>query len=72
VFRMQRELPQPSDPRPKYRVQMQEHFWHQLYLPLGRLVQRTAERVTILQGGRLSTYLLYSFMTLILLLVWVL
>jgi formate hydrogenlyase subunit 3/multisubunit Na+/H+ antiporter MnhD subunit len=72
VFRMQRELPHPSDAKPTYRVQMQEHFWHQLYLPLGRLVQRTAERVTILQGGRLSTYLLYSFMTLILLLVWVL
>ncbi|MFA6231825.1 MAG: hydrogenase 4 subunit B [Rhodanobacter sp.] len=72
VFRMQRELPKPSDSKPNYRVLVQEHLWHQLYLPLARLVQRTAERVTILQGGRLSTYLLYSFMTLILLLVWVL
>ncbi|MDE3210586.1 MAG: hydrogenase 4 subunit B [Pseudomonadota bacterium] len=72
VFRMQRELPAPSDSKPHYHVQVQEHLWHRLYLPLARLVQRTAERVTILQGGRLSTYLLYSFMTLILLLVWVL
>jgi len=72
VFRMQRELPLPSDPQPQYRVQVEEHFWHALYLPLSRIVLRTAERVTILQGGRLATYLLYSFLTLILLLVWVL
>lgn len=72
VFRMQRELPHPSDSKPTYRVRVQEHFWYRLYLPLAGLVQRTAERVTVLQGGRLSTYLLYSFMTLILLLVWVL
>ncbi|MDE2156211.1 MAG: hydrogenase 4 subunit B [Xanthomonadaceae bacterium] len=72
VFRMQRELPLPSDPQPQYRVQIEEHFWHALYLPLSRIVLRSAERVTILQGGRLATYLLYSFLTLILLLVWVL
>ena len=72
VFRMERELPLPSDAKPRYRVKVEEHFWYTLYLPLARLVQRIAERVTILQGGRLAIYLLYSFMTLILLLVWVL
>lgn len=72
VFRMARELPSPGDAAPHYQVQVEEHFWHVAYLPLARLVQRIAERVTILQGGRLAIYLLYSFMTLILLLMWVL
>ena len=72
VFRMERELPSPADVQPQYRVKVEERFWHALYLPLARLVQRIAERVTILQGGRLAIYLLYSFMTLLLLLVWVL
>lgn len=72
VFRMERELPSPADAQPQYRVKVEERFWHALYLPLARLVQRIAERVTILQGGRLAIYLLYSFMTLLLLLVWVL
>ena len=62
----------PSDAKPQYRVKVEERFWYALYLPLARLVQRIAERVTILQGGRLAIYLLYSFMTLLLLLVWVL
>ncbi len=72
VFRMERQLPSPADAQPQYRVKVEERFWHALYLPLARLVQRIAERVTILQGGRLAIYLLYSFMTLLLLLVWVL
>ena len=72
VFRMERQLPSPADAQPQYRVKVEERFWHALYLPLARLVQRLAERVTILQGGRLAIYLLYSFMTLLLLLVWVL
>ena len=72
VFRMERQLPSPADTQPQYRVKVEERFWHALYLPLARLVQRIAERVTILQGGRLAIYLLYSFMTLLLLLVWVL
>jgi len=69
---MERQLPSPADAQPQYRVKVEERFWHALYLPLARLVQRIAERVTILQGGRLAIYLLYSFMTLLLLLVWVL
>ncbi len=72
VFRMERQLPSPADAQPQYRVKVEERFWHALYLPLARLVQRLAERVTVLQGGRLAIYLLYSFMTLLLLLVWVL
>jgi hypothetical protein len=39
-----------------------------LYKPLARSVQRVAESVAWLQQGRISTYLLYSFVTLLVLL----
>jgi len=69
VFRQQRELPLPSDPQPRYSVLISDRFWHALYLPLARLTRRIADSLAFLQGGRLSIYLLYSFVTLIFLLV---
>ena len=49
-----------------------DRFWRLLYLPLARIVQRVAEAVAWLQQGRIATYLLYSFVTLLVLLVFVL
>jgi hypothetical protein len=43
-----------------------------VYLPIARSVQWMADRISVLQGGRLAAYLLYSFLTLIALLVFVL
>lgn len=71
-FDMERELPTPFDRAPRYRVTVGDRLWRVLYLPLGRVVQRVAEALAWLQQGRISTYLLYSFATLILLLVFVL
>ncbi|MBI3900366.1 MAG: hydrogenase 4 subunit B [Gammaproteobacteria bacterium] len=71
-FRMTRELPSPFDARPHYRVQVADRLWHALYLPLATAVQRTAELVGKLQHGRIATYLLYSFVTLLVLLMIVL
>ncbi|MGA8159727.1 MAG: hydrogenase 4 subunit B [Acidobacteriaceae bacterium] len=71
-FRMERDLPSPSDSAPRYRIHIEDRFWGWLYEPIARGVQRTAEAVSILQGGRLSIYLLYSFLTLLALLVFVL
>jgi NADH:ubiquinone oxidoreductase subunit 5 (subunit L)/multisubunit Na+/H+ antiporter MnhA subunit len=67
-FDMQRELPTPFDRAPHYRVSIGDRFWRLLYLPLAKLVQRIAEAVAWLQQGRISTYLLYSFVTLLVLL----
>jgi hydrogenase-4 component B len=67
-FRMQRELPTPFDTQPRYRVTVQDHFWHALYLPIAAAVARVARWVGLLQQGRIATYLLYSFATLIALL----
>jgi hydrogenase-4 component B len=67
-FAMERELPSPFDTAPRYRVVIGDRFWRGLYLPLGALVRRTASAVAWLQQGRISTYLLYSFVTLVALL----
>ena len=46
--------------------------WRSLYLPVARAVRRTADAIAVLQSGRLSIYLLYSFLTILVLLVFVL
>jgi hydrogenase-4 component B len=68
-FRMERELPTPFDTEPRYRVNVGDHFWHWLYLPLARAVEHLASVIGLLQQGRIAVYLLYSFATLIAVLV---
>jgi hydrogenase-4 component B len=71
-FSMRRELPSPFDEHPVYRVTVEDRFWGLLYQPLARAVKRAAAEVGRLQTGRISVYLAYSFVTLIVLLVIVL
>jgi NADH:ubiquinone oxidoreductase subunit 5 (subunit L)/multisubunit Na+/H+ antiporter MnhA subunit len=71
LFRMQRELPSPFDAHPRYRVVLEDPIWHALYQPTATLVARLAAIVGLLQRGRIAVYLLYSFVTLVALLVWV-
>jgi len=68
LFLIVRELPGPFDAKPKYRLEIYDRFWRVLYQPLGPLVRRVADKVAWLQQGRISTYLLYSFVTLVVLL----
>jgi formate hydrogenlyase subunit 3/multisubunit Na+/H+ antiporter MnhD subunit len=67
-FAMKRELPSPFDPAPLYRVTVGDRIWQGLYVPLGTLVQRVADTFAWVQQGRIATYLLYSFVTLVVLL----
>ncbi|HET9735869.1 MAG TPA: hydrogenase 4 subunit B, partial [Burkholderiales bacterium] len=67
-FRMTRELPGAFDAAPRYRVTIEDHLWYWCYLPVARLVDRLTGFVTLLQRGRISVYLLYSFGTLLVLL----
>ena len=67
-FAMKRELPSPFDHTPRYRVTVGDRIWPTLYLPLGALVERVADAFAWLQQGRIATYLLYSFVTLVVLL----
>ena len=71
-FDMERDLPFPTDAAPRYRIHIEDRMWKALYLPIARGVQQLADWIGLLQGGRLSTYLLYSFLTLIVLLGFVL
>ncbi len=65
LFDIVRELPGPFDRQPKYRLQIGDRLWRGLYLPLGGWVRGAADQVAWLQQGRISTYLLYSFVTLL-------
>jgi hypothetical protein len=70
-FRMQRELPDSFDQAPRYRVIVEDHLWYWLYLPVAWVAERITSLVTVLQRGRISVYLLYSFCTLLILLLFV-
>ncbi len=68
LFRMRRELPSPFDTSPHYRVQVEDHFWYTLYMPIAGWVRRISSLASEVQQGRISVYLLYSFLTLVALL----
>jgi len=70
-FRMRRELPDPFDAVPRYRVSVEDHLWYWLYLPVAWTADKVTSLVTLLQRGRISVYLMYSFCTLLLLLLFV-
>jgi hypothetical protein len=65
---MERELPSPLDQAPRYRVKVSDRFWRGVYLPIAALLARAANSVAWLQQGRISVYLTYSFITLVVLL----
>jgi hypothetical protein len=65
-FVLERELPSPFDTQPRYRVAVSDHFWGWIYLPIVALAERIAKLFGLLQQGRIGTYLMYSFLTLIL------
>jgi hypothetical protein len=71
-FGVERQLPTPFDRKPHYRVVVSDLIWRALYEPLSPLVQRGANAFAWLQQGRIAAYLLYSFITLIVLLALVL
>ncbi len=68
LFLVKRELPSPFDSAPRYYVAVRDRIWQWLYVPLGMGVQRTADAFAWIQQGRISTYLTYSFTTLVVLL----
>lgn len=65
MFRMTRHLPTAFDTEPSYRVTVEDPMWHTLYLPVAAFIERLSRLVGRLQQGRIAVYLLYSFLTLI-------
>ncbi len=68
MFRMQRHFPAARDKQPYYSVKVEDHFWYWCYLPIARLANWISAMIVALQGGRIAVYLMYSFITLLLLL----
>lgn len=64
-FRIRRQLPSAFDAQPSYKVTLEDPLWYWLYLPVAALVERVSRIVGLLQQGRISVYLMYSFVTLI-------
>lgn len=71
LYLMQRHMPGPDDPAPRFSLKIEDRHWVWLYLPVARLAEFVSSKIALLQQGRISIYLLYSFLTLIALLVFV-
>jgi formate hydrogenlyase subunit 3/multisubunit Na+/H+ antiporter MnhD subunit len=71
LYLMKRQLPGPDDPAPRFTLKIEDRHWYWLYLPVARLVEFVSARIGLLQQGRIGIYLLYSFITLIALLLFV-
>jgi NADH:ubiquinone oxidoreductase subunit 5 (subunit L)/multisubunit Na+/H+ antiporter MnhA subunit len=68
LYRMRRELPSAFDAAPRYRVTVEDPMWGWIYLRIAALTESFSRVVGRLQRGRISIYLLYSFVTLVALL----
>ncbi|HUW87651.1 MAG TPA: hydrogenase 4 subunit B [Candidatus Paceibacterota bacterium] len=64
-FDMERHLPKPEESEPEYKVVVNDKFWKGVYLPIARATEFVSAQVGRLQQGRISIYLLYSFLTLL-------
>ena len=67
-FRIRRHMPGAFDAQPYYSATTEDRLWYWLYLPVARLNHRVGAWVARLQHGKIHLYLLYSFATLIALL----
>ncbi|OGT88596.1 MAG: hydrogenase 4 subunit B [Gammaproteobacteria bacterium RIFOXYA12_FULL_61_12] len=68
-MRVERETPDPFDRHPKYRGDSRDNIWLLCYAPIARLAAWLSDQTGRLQHGRIQWYLVYSFATLIFLLV---
>ncbi len=67
-FHVEQQAPSPLDARPFYRETQDDRLWAWLYLPVARAAEAATALVSVLQRGRISVYLTYSFATLLALL----
>jgi len=67
-FKLQRSQPSPFDSRPHYASRIEDRLWYWLYLPIVRTSERLSSLAGVLQHGRVHLYLIYSFATLLVLL----
>ena len=68
-MRVERETPDPFDRHPKYSGDSRDKLWLLIYRPIADLAAWLSAQAGRLQHGRIQWYLVYSFATLIFLLV---
>jgi hydrogenase-4 component B len=68
-MRVEREMPDPFDRKPRYHGASLDKLWFILYVPIARATGWLSQQAGRLQHGRIQWYLIYSFATLIFLLV---
>ena len=70
-FRLEQHAPAPGDAHPRFSESAEDRLWYWIYLPVARGVELLTGFVTLLQRGRISVYLAYSFLTLLALLIFI-
>jgi formate hydrogenlyase subunit 3/multisubunit Na+/H+ antiporter MnhD subunit len=68
-MKVERETPDPFDRNPRYRGASLDKLWFIFYEPIARVTGWLSKQAGRLQHGRIQWYLIYSFATLIFLLV---
>jgi len=68
-MRVERDTPDPFERAPRYRGDSRDKLWILFYQPVARVADWLSEQAGRLQHGRIQWYLVYSFVTLIVLLV---
>ena len=68
LFKLERLQPSPFDARPVYRSTIEDRIWYWVYVPVVMAAERLSALVGILHHGRIHLYLIYSFATLLALL----
>jgi NADH:ubiquinone oxidoreductase subunit 5 (subunit L)/multisubunit Na+/H+ antiporter MnhA subunit len=64
-YRMHRELPTAFSTAPRYRVIVEDPLWGWIYVRIAKATDAASRAIGLLQRGRISIYLLYSFLTLV-------
>ena len=67
-FKIERSQPSPFDARPHYASKVEDRIWYWLYVPIMRFTDWLSSLIGVLQHGRIHLYLIYSFATLLVLL----
>ena len=68
LFKLERSQPSPFDARPVYRSKIEDRIWYWAYAPVIKAADHLSALVGVLHHGRVHLYLIYSFATLLALL----
>ena len=67
-FRMERTLPSAFDKKPVYKIKIEDPLWAWFYRPIAAITEFVSSIVGLIQQRRIAVYLLYTFLTLMFLL----